>query len=268
MPVCLLAGSHSFSKLGGGEIMSQNFSRPLIGSVLAMTLGLGTACSHSIELAAPTDTIPSANATVATDARVPLLLETIRVTHNGSSIAPPAILERQVLGAIEATRLFSQHYQSGYTQPAANQARVTVRLSIDNLVEPHAGQAAWRGFLVSASMFTLAPFISLNYDYGAQMSLEMERWDGKTKQYTATSNGSAHYNLFGANPEIIEQLKGQVTEACLSSLLNQVIQDSAFYLASHAQSHEHPIRTVSVGIRHSSPHAIPISQPITGGSPR
>jgi hypothetical protein len=156
----------------------------------------------------------------------------------------------------------------GTPNPAANQARVTVRLSIDNLVEPHAGQAALRGFLVSASMFTLAPFISLNYDYGSQMSLEMERWDGQTKQYTATSTGSAHYNLFGASPEIIEQLKGQVTEACLSSLLNQVIQDSAFYLASHAQSQDHPIRTVSVGIRHSSPHAIPISQPIPGGSPR
>ena len=248
--------------------MSWNFSRPLIGSVLAMTLGLGTACSHSIELAAPTDTVPSANATVDTDARVPLLLETIRVTHKGSSIAPPAPLERQVLGAIEATRLFSQHYQSGYQQPEANQAHVTVRLSIDNLVEPHAGQAAWRGFLVSASMFTLAPFISLNYDYGAQMSLEMERWDGQTKQYTATSNGSAHYNLFGANPEIIEQLKGQVTEACLSSLLNQVIQDSAFYLASHAQSQNHSIRTVSVRVQHPSSRVVPVSRPVSDASLR
>lgn len=60
-----------------------------------------------------------------------------------SSIAPPAILERQVLGAIETTRLFSQHYyQSGNTQPPAGQTRVTMRPSIDNLVEPHAGPAA------------------------------------------------------------------------------------------------------------------------------
>ncbi|MDN5942437.1 MAG: hypothetical protein L0H94_11190, partial [Nitrospira sp.] len=227
----------------------QIFSRPLIGSVLAMTLSLGIGCSHRIELAPSTDTASPARATVATDARMPLLLETIRVTHNGSSIAPPAILERQVLGAIEATRLFSQHYQSGYTQPETNQARVTVRLAIDNLVEPHAGQAAWRSLLVSASMFTLAPFISLNYDYGAQMSLEMERWDGQIKHYTATSNGSARYDLFGASPEVIEQLKGQVTEACLSSLLNQVIQDSTFYLASSEQPLGNSIRTVSVGVR-------------------
>jgi hypothetical protein len=245
---------------------SQIFSRPLIGSVLAMTLGLGTGCSHWIELADPTDAAPPTSATVATDARVPLLLETIRVTLNGSSIAPPTILERQVLGAIEATRLFSQLYQSGYTQPAADQARVTVRLSIDNLVEPHAGQAAWRGFVVGASMFALAPFISLNYDYGAEMSLEMERWDGQIKRYIATSNGSAHYNLFGASPDVIEQLKGEVTEACLSSLLNQVIQDSTFFLASSEHSQDKPIRFVSVGVRHSSPRVIPVSQPIADSS--
>lgn len=249
-------------------MMGQIFSRPLIGGVLAMTLSLGIGCSHRIELAPSTDTASPARATVATDARMPLLLETIRVTHNGSSIAPPAILERQVLGAIEATRLFSQHYQSGYTQPAANQARVTMRVSIDNLVEPHAGQAAWRSFLVGASMFTLAPFISLNYDYGAQMSLEMERWDGKIKQYTATSNGSAHYHLFGANPEVIEQLKGQVTEACLSSLLNQVIQDSTFFLAGSTQPQDHPIRTVSVGIRLPSSRAVPVSQALADASLR
>ena len=247
-------------------MMGKTISRPLLGSVLAITLGLGTGCSHWIELAVPTDAASPTSTTVATDARVPLLLETVRVTHNGSSIAPPAILERQVLGAIEATRLFSQHYQSGYTQPGAGQTRVTVRLSIDNLIEPHAGQAAWRGFVVGASMFTLAPFISLNYDFDTQMSLEMERWDGQIKRYTATSNGSAHYNLFGANPEIIEQLKGQVTEACLSALLNQVIQDSTFYLANSEQPQGSPIRTVSVGVRHSSPRAIPVSQPIADSS--
>jgi hypothetical protein len=268
MPACPLAASHSFSESGEGKMIGQIFSRPLIGSVLAMTLGLGTGCSHWIELAVPTDAAPPTSATVATDARVPLLLETIRITHNGSSIAPPAILERQVLGAIEATRLFSQHYQSGYNQPAADQPRVTVRLSIDNLVEPHAGQAAWRGLVIGASMFALAPFISRNYDYGTEMSLEMERWDGQIKQYTATSNGSAHYNLFGANPEVIEQLKGQVTEACLSSLLNQVIQDSPFYLASSEQPQGNPIRTVSVGVRHSSTRTIPVSRPIADSSPR
>jgi hypothetical protein len=263
-----MPASRSFFEPGGDTMMGQTFSRPLISSVLIMALGLGTGCSHWIELAAPADTTPPTSATVATDARVPLLLGTLRVTQNGAPVAPPMILERQVLGAIEATHLFSQHFQSGYTQPAANQAHVSVHLSIDNQVEPHAGQAAWRGFVVGASMFTLAPFISLNYDYGTQMVLDMERWDGQIKRYTATSNGSAHYNLFGVSPDVIEQLKGQVTEACLSSLLNQVIQDSGFYLASSTQPHGHPIRTVSVGVRHQASRAIPVSRPLADASPR
>ena len=79
------------------------------------------------------------------------------------------------------------------------------------------------------------------------MSLEMERWDGQIKQYTATSKGSAHDHLFGASPDVIKQLKGEVTEACLSSLLNQVIQDSTFYLASNTHPQGNSIRTVSVG---------------------
>jgi hypothetical protein len=265
MRACHLAVFHFFSE-SGGNTMGQFISRPLIGCVLAMTIGLGTGCSHWIELAASTEGMLPISATVATDARMPLLLETLRVTHNESSIAPPASLERQVLGAIEATRLFSQHYQSGYTLPAVDQARVTLRLSIDNHVEPHAGQAAWRGFIVGASMFALAPFISLNYDYATEMSLEMERWDGQIKWYKAASNGSAHYNLFGASPNVIEQLKGQVTEACLSSLLNQMVQDSSFYLAGHEQPEGRPIRTMSVGVRHSTPRAIPISQPIAESS--
>lgn len=248
--------------------MDQMFSRPMICGVLAMTLCFGTGCSHRIELAAPSDAAPPTSATVSTDARVPMLLETLHVTQNGGPIAPSTILERQVLGAFEATRLFSQHYQSGYTQPVANQARVTVRLSIDNLIEPHAGQAAWRGFVVGASMFTLAPFISFNYDYGTQMALELERWDGLIKRYAATSSGSAHYNLFGASPHVIEQLKGQVTEACLSSLLNQVIQDSTFYLASSAQPQDYPNRTVSVGVRPPSSRAIHVSRPLADASPQ
>lgn len=204
---------------------------------------------------------------MATDARVPLLLETLHVTENGAAIAPPAALERQVLGAIESTRLFSQHYQSGYSQPATDQARVTVRLAINNLAEPHAGQAAWRDFVVSASLFTLAPFISRNYDYGTVMSLEVERWDGQIKHYVATADGSAHYNLFGASPDLIEELKDQVTEACLSSLLNQVIYDRTFYLASHEQPRDRPIHTVTVGVRRPSSRAIPISRPLADTSP-
>ena len=72
-------------------MMGQICSRPLISTVLAMTVGLGTGCSHWIELAVPSDAAPPTSATVATDARVPLLLGTLHVTQNGAPVAPPAV---------------------------------------------------------------------------------------------------------------------------------------------------------------------------------
>jgi hypothetical protein len=47
-----------------------------------------------------------------------------------------------------------------------------------------------------------------------------------------------------------------------------VIQDSTFYLASSEQPQGNQIRTVSVGVRHSSPRPFPVSQPIADPSPQ
>ena len=74
--------------------------------------------------------------------------------------------------------------------------------------------------------------------------------------------------FFGAGPIMIGEIKSQVTEASLSSLLTQVIQDSPFYLASNEQPQGTLIRTVSVEVRHSPPRTIPMPQPVTATSPR
>jgi hypothetical protein len=91
------------------------------------------------------------------------------------------------------------------------------------------------------------------------MSLEVERWDGQMKQYAASSSGSAHYYLFGASPHVIEELKGQVTDNCLASLLDQLVRDHTFYLAESSPQSETTIRTVSVGARRPIATVHPVS---------
>jgi len=241
-------------------------SRMFMQSLAGLIVVLASGCSHWIELTDQATPSPSSQTTIPSDLRVPLLLETVRVSQNGAPLATPTALERQVLGALETTQLFSQHFQSGYAQPAPNQAHVTIRLSMDNHVEPHAGEAAFRGFVIGASMFLLAPVISLEYDYGTQMALEVERWDGQTKQYTASSSGSAHYYLFGASPHVIEELKGQVTDHCLASLLDQLVRDHIFYLADASSQSERTIRTVSVGARRPTADVHPVSTNPPGSS--
>jgi len=241
-------------------MIGQTFSRPLIGGAIIMALGLGTGCaSHWIDLAEQKGAPTPLQTTVPSDLRVPLLIETIHTTQNGVALATPIAIEHQILGAFEATKLFSQHFQSGYAQPATNQPHVTIRLTMNNSVEPHAGNAAWSGFIIGASMFILAPIVTLDYDYGTQMALEVERWDGQTKQYQASSSGTAHYHLFAASQHLIDELKGQVTDTCLTQLLDQVIRDTPFYIAGEIAPSETTIRSVSVGTKRSNTPVHPVS---------
>jgi hypothetical protein len=93
------------------------------------------------------------------------------------------------------------------------------------------------------------------------VTLELERWDGRVKRYESQSSGTAHYKMFGATPLMIDELKGHVTESCLTSLMEQVVQDSAFYTASSAPIVDRPIRSVSVKSRRSTLTSVPVSVP-------
>ena len=95
-------------------------------------------------------------------------------------------------------------------------------------------------------MFLLSPFIDLEYGYAATVVLELERWDGQVTRYEARSSGSVHYKLFGATPVMIDELKGHVTEACLTDLTGQLVRDTKLYMASSAPLPDTGIRTVTV----------------------
>ena len=174
--------------------------------------------------------------TVATDARVPLLLETIRVTHNGSRSLRPQSSNGSVLGChrshspVLSTLSIRVPRNRRRTRRASLCAcRSTILSSPMQAKRPGEASSSaprclrWRRS--SPSITTMAP----------RCRSRLERWDGQIKQYTATSKGSAHYTFIRRKPDVIEQLKGQVTEACLTSLLNQVIRDSTFYLTSNQQ---------------------------------
>jgi hypothetical protein len=88
----------------------------------------------------------------------------------------------------------------------------------------------------------------------------------RIKRYESQSAGTARYHLFGATPIMIDELKGHVTESCLTTLAHQLVQDTAFYSAGSAPIGEPGIRTVSVKSRSSesspsNPAVIPVSVP-------
>jgi hypothetical protein len=242
----------------------------LIHSAFIGLIGLAiatTGCSRWIDLK-PAATIQrdAVTRSVADHERVPLLLDGFRVTQNGAAQNPPAAIERRILSQVQETRLFSTLIPLGGDASSLADKSVTARILLDETIDPHGGEAAWKGFVIGASMFLLSPLIELNYDYAAQASLELERWDGEVKHYEASSAGTARYHLFGASPLMIDELKGHVMEACFTDLMEQLIRDTSFYVAGTSALPDSTIRTVTVKTRKplsAAPSAIPISLPAT-----
>jgi hypothetical protein len=237
----------------------------LVGVGLMLTAVTG--CSHWIEIKnSSAEADGTAAQVIARDEQVPLILDRLRTTRNGSPQNPSGDTERRILSSLADIGLFS-HLASGTSSaPAFGEKTVRARLQFDEAIDSHAGSTALKGIVIGASMYILTPFLPLEYEYAAHLSLDLERWDGQIKHYESRSAGSARYHLFGATPVMIDELKGHVTETCLFDLANQIAQDMTFYTASSAPLSESGIRTVSVKSRvsktsASTAAAVPVSAP-------
>jgi hypothetical protein len=214
-------------------------------------------CARSIELSPSTTRNPETGAREITRAeQVPLIMDSVRVTRNGSPQNLSAETEQRVLIRLREIGLFSRLGNMDAAEPATTEKFVRARLLFDESIEPHSGAVAWKGILIGASMFLLSPFIQMDYDYATHVTLELERWDGQVKRYEGRSSGAAHYHLFSATPLMIEELKGQVTESSLTALMNQVVHDTPFYYASSAPIADRQIRSVSVKSRRPDPNSV------------
>jgi hypothetical protein len=225
-----------------------------------MIITLTTGCARWVELMPTVNNsqVPSVRE-IARDEQVPLVMDSVRMTRNGSPQNPSLEAEQRVLGTLRAIGLFSHLGDTASAEPPASEKFIRARLLFDEAIDPHAGDAAWKSIVISASMFILTPFIPLEYDYAAHMTLELERWDGEIKRYESQSAGTAHYQLFGATPLMIDELKGHVTESCLAALMQQMVHDTTFYTASSAPLFDRPIRSVSVKSRRSEPAPVSLT---------
>lgn len=224
--------------------------------LLLATIAAPLGCARWIEMRPSAADRQEAAFPIVAQARVPFHLEMFHVTLNGAAQDPSAALERRILNQIRDTKLFSVLIPLEGTASAPGEKIVTATVAFDQTVDSHGSEAAWKGFVIGASMFLLSPVIELKYDYGVQASLELERWDGHVTRYLSRSHGTARYNLFGASPLVIEELKGHVTETCLTDLMAQLVRDAHLYLAGSAPLPGSSIKTVVVKARRPMPGAV------------
>ena len=226
------------------------------GLVVTLTAG----CGHRIELKSTADGSPKPIVReIARAEQVPLVIESVDTTRNGSPQNSSLVTERRMLSTLREAGLFSRLGDMNSPEPPVSEKFIRVRLLVDEAVDSHPGDVTWKSIAIGISMFTLAPFIPLEYDYTAHVTLELERWDGRIKRYESRSAGTAHYKMFGATPLMIEELKGHVTESCLTALMEQLVQDTAFYTASSAPILDRPIRSVSVKSKRPSFMPVPVA---------
>ena len=238
-------------------------TRPLRWTIIGccgLLVTLTTGCARWIELHATADSSqePSVRE-IARNEQVPLLMDSVSTTRNGSPQNLSLETERRVLGTLREIGLFSHLVDMNSPEPPASEKFIRARLLFDEAIDSHPGDVAWKGIVIGVSMFILAPFIPLEYDYTTHVTLELERWDGRVKHYESQSAGTAHYKLFSAMSLMIDELKGHVTESCLTALMQQIVHDTAFYTASSAPILDRPIRSVSVKSTRSTLTPVPVS---------
>jgi hypothetical protein len=259
-----MAGFHSIFKEKGG-MTRHLFHRTILGLVILTTTTTVGCSTRWIDVTpSPANRDNPVTQSILNDERVPLVMDGFRMTQNGAPQNPSTEVEHRILNTVQETRLFSTLIPLGGNVASLGDKVVTARISFDETIDSHSGKTAWKGFVIGASMFLLSPVIDLDYDYAAEANLELGRWDGQIKRYTARSAGTVHYTVFAATPTMIGELKGQVTEACLTDLMDQLIRDTNFYTASSAPLPDSPIVSVAVKARKplpspASPSAVPVS---------
>ncbi|OQW35891.1 MAG: hypothetical protein A4E19_15650 [Nitrospira sp. SG-bin1] len=221
----------------------------LAGFALCGTMG----CTRWIDVK-PSSTDPREVTThsLPDDERVPLVTNSFHLSRNEAVQYPSADLERRILGSLRETNLFSALLPLGEKSDSLGDKVVSARITVEEHIQPHSWLSAFKGIVIGGSMFLLSPFIDLEYGYAATVALELERWDGHVKRYASTSSGAVHYKLFGATPVMIDELKGHVTEACLTDLAGQLVRDTTLYMASSAPMPDAGIRMVTVKAKRPS----------------
>lgn len=231
-----------------------------LSTLLATVCLVASGCSSWMELkaGAPLASAPADKGTPVEVARIPAVLSSITVSQNGAAMPPAGELERRVLDSLAETQLFSRLIYPGYLAQPPAEPHVRAKLAVTLTPNPHAGSAAWKGIVIGASMFLLTPVLPLDYEYGASVTLDLEREDGATHRYSTHAEGIAHYHLFGATHLAADELKAKVIDTCFTQLQRQLVQDRTFVQAGMFAKHTPEPRIPDNGVYQT---LVPLTKP-------
>jgi hypothetical protein len=134
--------------------------------------------------------------------------------------------QKRLLRHIKGTGVFNSVAEE---MPAAKPDRwVNFALKSNEAQDTNQGSNMVKGFFIGFTFWLLPPVLPLSYDFESDMTLHATRWDGKSRSYHAKGGGNAKYHYF-ANPAAAgSELRAQITNNNINSLMSQLVQDAGF----------------------------------------
>lgn len=134
--------------------------------------------------------------------------------------------QKRLLRHIKGTGIFNSVAEE---MPAAKPDRwVNFALKSNEAQDRNQGSNMVKGFFIGFTFWLLTPVLPLSYNFESDMTLHATRWDGKSRSYHAKGGGNAKYHYF-ANPAAAgSELRAQITNNNINSLMSQLVQDADF----------------------------------------
>ncbi len=138
---------------------------------------------------------------------------------------------QRFLDNLRQTNIFSNVLRASEIPPSDIQKRIELNLAVTQIEDTHQADGCIYGCLVALTLGLLSLVITRRTDFSSEMVLEVKRWDGAMKLYSAKSSGVLNYGIWSNRALGGLALGGAVTTANINSLMSQMIADIGFYVA-------------------------------------
>jgi len=134
--------------------------------------------------------------------------------------------QKRLLRHIKGTGVFNSVTEE---MPTVKPNRwVNFALKSNEAQDTNQGSNMVKGFFIGFTFWLLTPVLPLSYDFESDMTLNATRWDGKTKSYHAKGSGNAKYQLYANSAIAGNEVRAQITNNNINSLMSQLVQDADF----------------------------------------
>ncbi len=158
------------------------------------------------------------------------IMTDMKVKSNGQETNPSSEFQKRFMAHIKDTKIFDSVV---HDMPTIKPDKyVSFALESDENQDTNQGANYAKGFFIGATFFLFTPVIPLSYDFESDMHLTATRGDGKTKQYNAKGKGSASYQLYANAAMAGQEIRAEVTNNNINSLINQLALDANFLCGS------------------------------------